>query len=119
MMTLDIALSDWRVASWTENHFTEFIQPLLLRAPKVTLEAAWGLREDIWNTGALVPEVLSAERMFCGKTDSEEYSTRICLEEMVTLFGAVPRALLKQGDPMISLETFDADNNVQAPQLKK
>jgi len=71
------------------------------------------------NIGALVPELLFAQRMFCVKTDSGEYSTCMHLKEMVTLFGAVPRALLEKGDPKMVAETFDMDSNMRVPQLKK
>jgi serine/threonine-protein kinase SRPK3 len=40
-MNLNIALSDWGVASFTNRHLTEEIQPPLLRAPEVLLGASW------------------------------------------------------------------------------
>jgi serine/threonine-protein kinase SRPK3 len=63
MMTLDISLSDWGVASWVDNHLTELIQPVLLRAPEVILETGWVPAVDDWNLGVLVPELLYAQNM--------------------------------------------------------
>jgi serine/threonine-protein kinase SRPK3 len=40
-MNLNIALSDWGVASFTNRHLTEEIQPPLFRAPEVLLGASW------------------------------------------------------------------------------
>jgi serine/threonine-protein kinase SRPK3 len=119
MMTLDIALSDWGVASWTRNHLTELIQPILLRAPEVILEAGWGLSVDIWNLGCLIPELIYAQRMFSGKTQFGEYTTKLHLEEMVALLGTFPRALLLTANPEIVQDIFDNDGNIRKLELVK
>jgi serine/threonine-protein kinase SRPK3 len=41
LMNLNIALSDWGVASFINTRLTEEIQPLLLRTPGVLLSAPW------------------------------------------------------------------------------
>ena len=95
MMMLDIALSDWGVASWTTKHLTEMIQPVLLRAPEVLLEAPWGPAVDIWNLGAPIPEFLYAQRMFSGRNKARMHSPAVHLEEMTKLMDPIPRSLVE------------------------
>lgn len=117
MMTLDIALADWGVASWSDNHLTEIIQPVLLRALEVMLKAPWGLSADIGNLGALVPELIFAQCMFNGRTKAGEYDARSHLGEMASLLGPFPNALLSKADPTIMQEVFDDGGELRDPQL--
>lgn len=96
MMKLDIALSDWGVSSWKDKHLTELIQPVLLRAPEVILEAPWGPAVDIWNLGALIPEFIYAQQMFSGRNKAGKYIAKVHLEEMDKLFGPFPPTILAQ-----------------------
>ncbi|OBT85194.1 hypothetical protein VE02_05680 [Pseudogymnoascus sp. 03VT05] len=43
----DIVLGDWGVASWADNHLTEIIQPVALRAPEVLIGAPWDASADL------------------------------------------------------------------------
>lgn len=51
--------NDLFVASWFDKHLTELIQPQMLRAPEVILEADWDHKVDIWNLGLIVSFLLS------------------------------------------------------------
>jgi serine/threonine-protein kinase SRPK3 len=117
LMTLDVTLCDWGSASWIDNHLTEVIQPVLLRAPEVIIGAPWGPPVDIWNLGAVLLEVLDAVRMFDGraKQTGGVFRTRHHLEEIVALFGPFPPRLLALGDPKIVAEYFDDQGNIRNP----
>ncbi|KFY06020.1 hypothetical protein V492_08182, partial [Pseudogymnoascus sp. VKM F-4246] len=90
----DIVLGDWGVATWTDNHLTETIQPVALRAPEVLIGAPWGPAVDMWNLGAVVLEVFCAIRMFCGVGLSGGYELERHLEEIVHYCGPFPKSLL-------------------------
>ncbi|WEW60805.1 serine/threonine protein kinase [Emydomyces testavorans] len=97
---LDVALCDWGSASWTEKHLTELIQPELLRAPEVLLKAPWGPKVDIWNLGAVLPELLEALRIFNGRANvtGGRYLVKHHLEETDALLGPFTTWLLENGD---------------------
>lgn len=118
MMSLTIALADWGVASWTHSHLTEHIQPVLLRAPEVLLQAPWGPEVDIWNLGALVPELIYGQCMFNG-ADSGEYELESHLEEMNALLGPFSRELINRSGLLEAKEWFDDDGNVRDSRLSK
>lgn len=118
MMEFDIALADWGVASWTNNHLTEHIQPILLRAPEGLLQAPWGPEVDIWNLGALVPELIYGQCMFNG-ADSGEYELKSHLEEMNALLGPFPRGLIDRAGLIGAKEWFDDGGMVQDSRLSK
>lgn len=117
LMTLDVALCDWGSASWIDNHLTEVIQPVLLRAPEVIIGAPWGPPVDIWNLGAVLLEVLDAVRMFDGRAmqTGGVFQTKHHLEEIVALFGPFPPRLLARGDPKLVAEYFDDQGNIRDP----
>ncbi|EAW09129.1 putative serine-threonine protein kinase [Aspergillus clavatus NRRL 1] len=114
---ISIALCDWGSASWVKKHLTEMIQPKLLRAPEVILQAPWGKEVDIWNLGALLPELLDAVQMFSGKTDATGgiYHTKHHIEEIDALFGPFPVDLLNDGNPKIVQQFFDEHFQIQDP----
>ncbi|OAA52145.1 Protein kinase-like domain protein [Cordyceps fumosorosea ARSEF 2679] len=110
-------LGDWGVASWKDNHLTEKIQPVALRAPEVLIKAPWDETTDWWNLGAVVLEVYRAIRMFSGMVrkpgeESSHYDVRKHLAEMVDFFGPFPRTLLAKGDPELVKEIFNDDGTV-------
>ncbi|TVY51582.1 Serine/threonine-protein kinase SRPK [Lachnellula cervina] len=117
VMTVDIALSDWGVASWTSKHLTELIQPVLLRSPEVMIEAPWGPSTDIWNLGALVPELIYGQSMFSGKTEAKVYNSTRHLEEMNRLLGPFPREMLLKGNTTLVKDTFDENGNIREPKM--
>lgn len=60
----NITLGYWGSASWATAHFTERVQPVLLRAPEVLLKASRDRTADLWNLGAVILEVFRGVRMF-------------------------------------------------------
>lgn len=118
LLTLDISLGDWGVACWTDEHLSEIIQPTLLRAPEVILEAPWDPAVDLWNIGALLPELTFGQNMFSGES-SGSYTTRGHLAEMNALLGPFPKALLSQAKLEGAQDLFDGSGNVRKFRLKK
>ncbi|OOF95335.1 hypothetical protein ASPCADRAFT_207809 [Aspergillus carbonarius ITEM 5010] len=116
-LEVSIALCDWGSASWEEKHLTPLIQPLLLRAPEVILQAPWSKEVDIWNLGALLPELLDAVRMFNGRADvtGGDYYTKHHIEEIDALFGPFPPEMLKAGDQGIVQQLFDENAQIRDP----
>ncbi|KAH6673828.1 kinase-like domain-containing protein, partial [Halenospora varia] len=111
MMTLDIAFSDWGVASWINKHLTELIQPVLLCEPEVLVEAPWGLLVDIWNMGALVAELLYGQCMFSGCSKTGGYSRATHIEEILRLLETPPpKSLLESGRSKETLEEVVDEN---------
>jgi serine/threonine-protein kinase SRPK3 len=119
MMELSITLSDWGVASFTSRHLTENIQPVLLRAPEVLLQAEWNAAVDIWNLGALVPELVFAQRMFCARDGEGVYEVKRHLEEMEGLCGKFPKAFLKKGDRGVVDGVFDWEGELRERELEE
>jgi len=117
LMKLDVALCDWGSASWINNHLTEVIQPILLRAPEVMIGAPWGPKADIWNLGAVILEVLDAVRLFNGRANQTggEYRVQHHLFKMVALFGPFPHELLAQGDQVFVDKYFDERGRIRDP----
>lgn len=116
LMSLNITLCDWGSASWTDNHLTPLIQPVLLRAPEVILGAPWGPSTDIWNFGAILLEILDAVHMFEGRLPKDgSYKTKHHLEEIDALFGPFPRRLLEQGYRTLVARYFNEDGKIRDP----
>lgn len=115
--TLRVALGDWGVASWTDKHLTETIQPTLLRSPEVILEAPWDNSADIWNLGVLVPELIYGQVMFSGGEGSV-YSIEGHLAEINALLGPFPQRLLAQARLQGAHEMFDGKGNIRKVKLR-
>ncbi|KFZ17655.1 hypothetical protein V502_04468 [Pseudogymnoascus sp. VKM F-4520 (FW-2644)] len=113
----DIVLGDWGVASWADNHLTEIIQPLALRAPEVLIGAPWDATADLWNLGAVVLEMFRAIRMFSGEYPQGHYKLEQHLAEIVHLCGPFPKALLDKADQDIVGDIFDDQGIVKNAQL--
>lgn len=94
---------------------TEFIQPTVLRSPEVILDAPWDISTDIWNLGALVPELLYSQHMFDGRSEDGKYSDKRHLEEIYNLFGPFSRSLLNKGDKELVAAYFDMDGKILNP----
>jgi serine/threonine-protein kinase SRPK3 len=104
----DIALGDWGVASWATQHLTERIQPVLLRAPEVLIEAPWDKTVDWWNLGALLLELYRAVRMFDGRVPPDGYyELKEHASEIVDFFGPFPKELLEKGNQDLVRSIFD------------
>lgn len=115
--TLRVALADWGVASWSHKHLSETIQPTLLRCPEVILEASWDQSADIWNLGALVPELIYGQLMFSGGEGSA-YSIEGHLAEISALLGSFPPRLLSQARLQEARVMFDTHGNMHKLKLK-
>lgn len=111
MLTLNVALADWGVASWTESHLTEEIQPTLLRAPEVLPEAPWGPSADIFNLGALIPELIIGHTLFDAHLPNGDYSIGKHFKEMEFLLGPLPDHVKVEGNPEIVNDVFDAEGD--------
>ncbi|KAJ8123077.1 hypothetical protein ONZ43_g884 [Nemania bipapillata] len=114
VLTFDIALGDWGVASWTDKHLTEIIQPVGLRAPEVLIKAPWDAKTDFWNLGAVILELYRAIRMFSGRVPPDgHYEVRKHLAEIVDFLGPFPQALLDKGDQKLVQEIFDEKGRIK------
>ncbi|EAW11451.1 putative protein kinase [Aspergillus clavatus NRRL 1] len=111
----DVVLCDWGSASWVRKHLTEMIQPKLLRAPEVIIGAPWGKEVDIWNLGALLPELLDTVQMFSGKANVTGgiYHIKHHIEEIDALFGPFPSEMLANGNPKLVEHIFDKNSNIR------
>ncbi|KAF2161550.1 hypothetical protein M409DRAFT_27948 [Zasmidium cellare ATCC 36951] len=112
LMNLDIALADWGVATWADKHLSELIQPVLLRAPEVSLEAPCDQSVDIWNIGALVPELVFGQTMFNGRATGK-YELKSHFEEMNALLGPFPKTLVESARLEEARAWFDEEGNVK------
>lgn len=118
LMDLDIALADWVVATWADKHLSELIQPVLLRAPEVSLNVPWDQSVDIWNLGALVPELVFGQIMFNGKATGK-YELKSHLEEMNALLGPFPKTLVENAGLEAARGWFDEEGNVRDPATQR
>ncbi|ROW00303.1 hypothetical protein VMCG_07277 [Cytospora schulzeri] len=108
LLDFEVALGDWGVASWADNHLAELIQPVLLRAPEVLIKAPWDATTDWWNLGAVILEVFRCVRMFDGRGPPHgDYDLKLHLCEIVAYFGPFPRGLLEKGDTELIEAHFD------------
>lgn len=114
---VQVVLGDWGTASWETCHLTEIIQPRLLRAPEVLLQAPWGKEVDIWNLGALLPELLDTVQMFSGRATATggDYQIKHHIEEIDALFGPFPSHLLEEGNPEIVRGLFNESLQIKDP----
>jgi serine/threonine-protein kinase SRPK3 len=71
LMDLRISLADWGIASWKNKHLIEWIQRDLLRSPEVFLGLPWDQSTDIWNLGALIPELIYKQKIFDGRSSED------------------------------------------------
>ena len=114
LLEFNIVLGDWGVSSWKDNHLTETIQPVLLRAPEVLIEADWNESADWWNLGAVVKEVFSIMIFFTGcPPPCQGYQLKDHLDEIVHFFGPFPKRLLERGNQDIVREIFDENGYVK------
>ncbi|KAM3448170.1 hypothetical protein MY3296_008040 [Beauveria thailandica] len=98
-MSLIPTIIDFGVASWRENHLSDLIQSLALRAPEVTIGAPWDTGVDIWSLRCLVVEFVQGIVLFSGKasengtwTAEDDHLARIA-----EVLGPFPSTLLEKG----------------------
>ncbi|KAG8993965.1 hypothetical protein FRB90_000564 [Tulasnella sp. 427] len=73
------------------------IQPQLLRAPEVILDAGWGAPADIWNFACLIFEIYSNHVLFDVPPEVEVPPEYIQLALMQSMCGGFPEGLLSKG----------------------
>ncbi|KAG8996142.1 hypothetical protein FRB90_012821 [Tulasnella sp. 427] len=81
------------------------IQPQLLRAPEVILDAGWGAPADIWNFACLIFEIYSNHVLFDVPPEVEITPEYIQLALMRSMCGGFPEGLLSKGK--LASEYFD------------
>ncbi|OBT43961.1 hypothetical protein VE00_04627 [Pseudogymnoascus sp. WSF 3629] len=114
---LDICLGDWGAAGWSSENRPTPVQPVLLRAPEVVISAPWGPAVDIWNLGAVLLELVDGVHMFDARNGRNgKYDVKKHVEEMVRLFGRLPRSLLDQGNRDVVARCFHDDGSVVEPE---
>ncbi|KAH8680716.1 kinase-like domain-containing protein [Xylariales sp. PMI_506] len=114
LLDFEVTLGDSGVASWADNHLSELIQPVPLRAPEVLIKAPWDATTDWWNLGPVILEVFRCVRMFEGRGPPHgHYDLKQHLLEMVAYFGPFPRTLLEKGDPELVKTYFDESGFVR------
>ncbi|KAK6083887.1 serine/threonine protein kinase [Seiridium cupressi] len=112
-LDFEVAIGDWGVSSWADNHLTELIQPVALRAPEVLIKAPWDATTDWWNLGAMILEVFRCVRMFDGRGPPHgHYELKQHLREIVAYFGPFPKGLLEKGDAEPVETYFDESGHV-------
>ncbi|EXU97719.1 serine/threonine protein kinase domain protein [Metarhizium robertsii] len=111
---ISIMLADFGTASWFERHLTEWIQPQMLRAPEVILEANWDHKVDVWNLGLIIWELAEGRLLFDGMwTPSGPYSPEAHLAQITAVFGSIPRPLLDRSKNRHRY--FDTDGKLLKP----
>ncbi|KAI0841440.1 kinase-like protein [Hypoxylon sp. FL0890] len=94
---ISVKLADFGVASWFDKHLTEWIQPQMLRAPEVILNAGWNHKVDIWNLGLIIWELVQGQLCFDGQaTATAPYSSEAHLAQMTAILGSFPVSLLER-----------------------
>ncbi|KAF2963137.1 hypothetical protein GQX73_g10423 [Xylaria multiplex] len=110
----EFALGDWGVASWTDKHLSNRIQPVTLRAPEVLIGAPWDASTDVWNLGALLLELYRSVCLFDGRGPPDwNYGVRHHLAEIEEYFGPFPKAFLERGNQEIVQEMFDEEGRIK------
>jgi serine/threonine-protein kinase SRPK3 len=94
------------------------IQPFPLRAPEVILKAPWTQSADIWNLGAVVPELIYGQNISSGG-DEADYTVAGHLAEINALLGPFPPHLIAETQTQEARELFDAGGNVREPKSQK
>ncbi|TWU72628.1 hypothetical protein ED733_000214 [Metarhizium rileyi] len=120
MASLHVRIIDFGVASWRERHLSEKIQSPALRAPEVTLGAAWDTGVDIWSLGCLLVEFVQGIVLFSGEASEEGTWTAEDdqLARMAEVLGPFPTSLLQRGRR--STEFFDEKGKlIRIPNFKR
>ncbi|KAK1061082.1 hypothetical protein LTR33_012768 [Friedmanniomyces endolithicus] len=113
-----VVIIDLGVASWTDKHLSDNIQPEHLRAPEVILGAPWGPPVDIWSLGCLVMEFVKGHVAFLGAASEGRWSSEDDhLAQYMEVLGRMPSGLLLRGSR--TDQYFDKEENLlRIPQLK-
>ncbi|KAH6692402.1 kinase-like domain-containing protein [Plectosphaerella plurivora] len=112
----DICLGDWGVATWADNHLSDVIQPIRLRAPEVLIRAKdWDQSVDWWNFGCVLMQLSRRVCLFTGDHPLDgDYDFFMHLAQIEDLCGPFPRQLLDRGLPELVEDVFDENCRVKA-----
>jgi len=93
---LRIRLSDFGLACWQDKHLTDRIQPLVLRAPEITVGGPWEASVDVYSVGCLVHYFVVGEPPFHDAQHSLDEAAveqrRLSLQ--AAYFGPVPKVIV-------------------------
>ncbi|KAG8408172.1 hypothetical protein J3459_018134 [Metarhizium acridum] len=111
-------LSDFGEAVRGDMKRNHDAQPAVYRSPEVMLMAEWSYPVDIWNVGVMIWDLFEGRHLFHGRDpESQSYSTRAHLAEVIGVLGPPPLDLLNRGKR--SREFFTEDGkwiaDVQIP----
>jgi serine/threonine protein kinase len=59
-----VVLTDFGTATEDEDHYTEYIQTLEMRAPEAIFNGDWDFKVDVWSLGCLLFELLTLNTLF-------------------------------------------------------
>jgi len=96
----NIRLNDLGLACWTEEHLTDRIQPPLLRAPEITLDAPWEAGVDVYSVGCLSYYFVTGTLPFPGRPakDGTWSADDDRLKTVTNFFGPVPDVVLTNAE---------------------
>jgi len=93
---LRIRLSDFGLACWQDKHLTDRIQPLVLRAPEITVGGPWEASVDVYSVGCLVHYFVVGEPPFdeARHAPGEDGVEQRRLSLQAAYFGPVPKVVV-------------------------
>lgn len=93
---LHFRLSDFGLACWEDEHLTDHIQPPVLRAPEIMLDAPWECSVDVFDLSCLTYCLVTGQLPFAGRPSSKgHWSAEDHRLDMLTdHFGQVPDVVL-------------------------
>ncbi|KAE8153568.1 protein kinase [Aspergillus avenaceus] len=119
MVYPQVRIIDFGLASWRENHLSDHIQSLALRAPEVTIGAPWDTGVDIWSLGCLVVEFVQGIVLFSGEASEDGTWTAEDdhLARIIEVLGPLPSHLIRSGKR--AAHFFDEEGTlIRIPNLK-
>ncbi|KAG1814958.1 kinase-like domain-containing protein [Suillus variegatus] len=93
---LKVCLIDYGQATPAKERRVELAQPLLLRAPEVTLGHGWSTPIDVWSVGCLVFEYLTGAAMFQLSQSSSISVENLCLQRILEHIGPFSPSFLER-----------------------
>lgn len=93
---LKVCLIDYGQATPAKEDRVELAQPVLLRAPEVTLGHGWSTPIDVWSMGCLAFEYLTGAAMFQLSESSSISVENLCLQRILEHIGPFPPDFLER-----------------------
>lgn len=93
---IQIRLSDFGLACWQDRHLTDRIQPLVLRAPEITVGGPWEASVDVYSVGCLVHYFVVGEPPFdeARHAPGQDGVEQRRLSLQAAYFGPVPKVIV-------------------------